>query len=125
MTRQIKFRGKTTANGHWVYGSLIAYVDGTCAIRNSKSQPWVQPETVGQFTGRLDRNGKEVYEGDVVEIISYYTSPREKEMSRTRAVIMFDETLACFLGKRKSASFAMTCASNMEVVGNIHEESKS
>lgn len=85
----------------------------------------VDSSTIGQYTGLRDRNGKEIYDGDVVEVISYYTSPREKEMSRTRAVIMFDETLACFLGKSKSASFAMTCASNMEVVGNIHDQPKS
>ena len=51
MKRQIKFRAKTTSNGHWVCGSLNTYNNGECAIRNSKSEPWVDPSTVGQFTG--------------------------------------------------------------------------
>lgn len=131
MNRKIKFRGKRLDNGEWVYGHYADYIHPDCGIPSpSVIYPLpdcgnmivaVDPSTVGQFTGLYDRNGKEIYEGDVVEIISYYTSPREKEMSRTRAVIMFDETLAYFLGKSKSASFTMTCASNMEVVGNIHD----
>lgn len=71
MNRQIKFRAKTTANGHWVYGSLIDYGDNTFAIRNSKSQPWVQADSIGQFTGLKSEDDEELYEGDIVEVCRF------------------------------------------------------
>ncbi len=52
MTRQIKFRAKTKANGHWVYGSLIDYGDGMFAIAaKGGGKPWVEKDTIGQYTG--------------------------------------------------------------------------
>lgn len=119
MKRQIKFRGKATANGHWVYGSLIDYGDKTFAIRNRKSQPWVQAETVGQFTGLHDRNGKEIYEGDIV--LNGNNTYR----------VEYNTALACWIAAYdwpdSVGNWQLSkehCLRN-EVVGNIHEPSKS
>ena len=111
--RQIKFRGKTTANGHWVYGCLIDYGGNAISISNKRSNPWVQPETVGQFTGLTDRNGKEIYEGDILQIFEDADSCNE--------FVKFKE--GCFMADDGYAEYSLAIidTSVRTVIGNIHD----
>ena len=119
--REIKFRGKRVDNGEWVYGDLIhnafdGYRIFPFGIKPDGSYPVeVIPETVEQFTGLHDKNGQELYEGD---ILSQGTS---------RFIVKWDEKHAMYkcyfvgLDEHYCNLSDDYIRDYFSVIGNIHE----
>ena len=63
--REILFRGKDIVSGEWLTGFLVSAKHIGDWI---KANP-VQPETVGQFSGVTDKNGKKIFEGDIIHYV--------------------------------------------------------
>lgn len=97
--RTIKFRGYNKAKKAWLYGNLLTAFDGSkYIVPNALLEAWEYktfqaiPETVGQWTGSVDNNGREVYEGDIV------TYQEEDRYMPTLELIYRSNERQCFDG---------------------------
>lgn len=85
MNRQIKFRGKNIHTGQWLYGNYHCegkthYITKPDQFRDYAPMQFIVDEkTVGQFTGLLDKNGEEIFEGDIVNLYFNYRGKNKRK----------------------------------------------
>lgn len=118
--RQIIFRGKRKDNGKWVYGWYAPLVcnDKTVIsnIKDYNGSDWkVIPETVGQFTGLCDKNGKKIFEGDIVKCLSLEYGYVNKE-------VYYSEDKGKFALHSCGTDYEFDEYINVEVVGDIYDD---
>jgi len=142
MNRTIKFRAKRKGAPHeWLIGDLAHIEDKVYIFDRGNNAPLNSPdwyevihETVGQFIGLADNNGKEIYEGDIAILTRHSSLPHADNKPRI-GIIEYAKHMASFIFKytdgeraRRFANFSATIGfedetrdERFEIIGNIHD----
>ena len=120
--REIMFRGKVD-DGEWVFGDFIREPFGYCiqvvthsGNEYSRKKYVITEETVGQYTGLKDKNGKRIFEGDIVEGADFTAE------DGGYGVVGFDDGAFEIIGNNCCGTFHENYwGRDFEVIGNIHD----
>jgi uncharacterized phage protein (TIGR01671 family) len=112
--REIKFRGKRLDGKGWAFGHLVKMWGEWHIIDwNDENTAYpVDPDTVGQYTEQKDKNGKDIWEGDIVE----WENLMKTNM---RSVIAYRDRMFCFVDANNEPE-EIWCYSFTKI-GNIHD----
>ena len=143
--RTIKFKGKSVDSSKWIEGYYYEECDNTYIIKDRQKDSilsrneavLIDPDTVCQFTGFLDKNGKEIYEGDILRSDTYpFSCPEDNVYDNYYGAIGWSDEEALFYmvaakNPKSSVRGISDCISDLisqkmmqdfEVIGNVHDD---
>lgn len=134
--RLIKFRGKRIDNGEWVYGALCMSAKYAPYILWSGNDsvvietPIIDQDSIGEYTGLIDKNGKEIYEGDIIHL-----NDEEFALEHGNGIVVFLEKDqggrpcgglwyledADEYSNTENSLYDLWYQGELEIIGNIHD----
>ena len=153
MNREIKFRGKMIPENEWIFGTILGIPAPPVCFGKSETDKYyiqfpdprympdwnmpykmvqgeVNPNTIGQYTGLHDKNGKEIYEGDIVLYqdweMAYEGGGNDSFINK--GIVEYCEDNCCFnVTERQTVDLADVLYKDnedLEVIGNIYDNSE-
>jgi len=119
MNRQIKFRGIRVDDGRWVYGNLLQELGSTFISANRNEHFEILPDTSAQYTGLKDKNGKQIYEGDVFK--PFTAGPNFYKVVFENGSFAIYNKYGYYSLLSKFIEVAERLKVDLKVVGNIYE----